>query len=131
VKAGLIAAPRATPRHILVSMNLRDRSLFDAYRLTLATGRIELVGVNPGDILGWQEDREGRVRAAVSQTPTGDHRVLVRDSEDDELRVVAEYANEDGGHPFAFTPDGSRLRARHRRRRPGRPVGAGHQRSHR
>lgn len=109
VKAGLIAAPRATPRHILVSMNLRDRSLFDAYRLTLATGRLELVGANPGDILGWQEDRDGRVRAAVSQTPTGDYRVLVRDSEDDELRVVAEYANEDGGHPYAFTPDGSRL----------------------
>jgi dipeptidyl aminopeptidase/acylaminoacyl peptidase len=109
VKAGLIAAPRATPRHILVSMNLRDRSLFDAYRLTLATGRLELVGANPGDILGWQEDREGRVRAAVSQTPTGDYRVLVRDSEDDELRVVAEYANEDGGHPYAFTPDGGRL----------------------
>ena len=33
----------------------------------------------------------------------------MRDSEQDELRVVARYANEDGGHPFAFTPDGSRL----------------------
>jgi dipeptidyl aminopeptidase/acylaminoacyl peptidase len=109
VKAGLIAAPRATPRHILVSMNLRDRSLFDAYRLTLATGRIELVGANPGDILGWLEDRQGRVRAAVSQTPAGDYRVLVRESEADELRVVAEYSNEDGGHPYAFTPDGSRM----------------------
>lgn len=109
VKAGLIAAPRATPRHILVSMNLRDRSLFDAWRITLATGRIELVGANPGDILGWLEDRRGLVRAAVSQTPAGDYRVLVRDGEGDDLRVVAEYANEDGGHPYAFTPDGRRL----------------------
>jgi dipeptidyl aminopeptidase/acylaminoacyl peptidase len=109
VKAGLIAAPRATPRHILVSMNLRDRSLFDAYRLTLATGRLEMVGENPGDILGWLEDRQGLVRAAVAQTPSGDHRVLVREGEGDPLRVVAEYANEDGGHPYAFTPDGTRL----------------------
>ncbi len=109
VRAGLIAAPRATPRHVLVSMNLRDRSLFDAYRVTLATGRLELVGENPGDIAGWQEDRAGLVRAAVAQTPTGDHRILVRDDEGSPLRVVAEYANEDGGNPFAFTPDGARL----------------------
>ena len=109
VRAGLIAAPRATPRHLLISLNLRDRSLFDAYRLTLSTGRLTLVGENPGNILGWQEDRAGRVRAAVAQTPSGDHRLLVREREDAPLRVVAEYANEDGGHPFAFTPDGSKL----------------------
>ncbi|MEQ8833664.1 MAG: S9 family peptidase [Miltoncostaeaceae bacterium] len=109
VRAGLIAAPRATPRHVLVSMNLRDRSLFDAYRITLATGRLELVGRNPGDVLGWQEDREGRIRAAMTQTPAGDHTILVRDSEGAPFRTVAEYANEDAGHPYAFTPDGSRL----------------------
>ena len=109
VRASLIAAPRATPRHVLISMNLRDRTLFDAYRLTLATGRLELVGRNPGNIIGWLADREGRLRAARAQTPEGDFELLVRDDEADELRVVARYANEDGGHPFAFTPDGSRL----------------------
>ena len=109
VRAGLIDAPRATPRHVLVSMNLRDRALFDAYRLTLATGRLELVGRNPGNIIGWTADREGRLRAARAQTPSGDYEILVRDEEAGELRVVAEYANEDGGYPFGFTPDGSRL----------------------
>ena len=109
VRAGLIAAPRATPRQVLVSMNLRDRSLFDAYRLTLATGRLELIGRNPGNILGWQADRQGRLRAAYAQTPAGDYELLVRDDEAGELRVVAEFANEDGGQPYAFTPDGSRL----------------------
>lgn len=109
VRAGLIDAPRATPRHVLVSMNLRDRSLFDAYRVSLATGRLELIGRNPGNIIGWLADREGRLRAARAQTPSGDYELLVRDDEDGELRVVAEYANEDGGYPFAFTPDGSRI----------------------
>ena len=109
VRAGLIDAPRATPRHVLVSMNLRDRSLFDAYRLTLATGRLELIGRNPGNIIGWTADREGRLRAALAQTPAGDYEILVRDDEAGELRVVAGYANEDGGHPFGFTPDGSKL----------------------
>jgi dipeptidyl aminopeptidase/acylaminoacyl peptidase len=109
VRAGLVAAPRATPRHILVSMNLRDRSVFDVHRVTLATGRLELVGRNPGNIVGWTADRQGLLRAARAQTPAGDHQILVRDDEEEALRVVAEYANEDGGHPFAFTPDGSRL----------------------
>lgn len=109
VRAGLIDAPRATPGHVLVSMNLRDRTLFDAYRLTLATGRIALVGRNPGNVIGWLADREGRLRAARAQTPAGDFQLLVRDHEDERMRVVAEYANEDGGHPFAFTPDGRRL----------------------
>ncbi len=109
VRAGLLVVPRATPGHVLVSMNLRDRTLFDVYRLTLATGRIALVGRNPGNVIGWLADREGRLRAARAQTPAGDFQLLWRDDEDGELRVVAEYANEDGGHPFAFTPDGSRL----------------------
>ena len=109
VRAGLIAAPRATPRHVLVSMNLRDRTLFDVYRVTLATGALALVGRNPGNIVGWLADREGRLRAATAQTPAGDLELLVRDDEESQLRVVAEYANEDGGHPFAFTPDGRRL----------------------
>ena len=80
VRAGLIAAPRETPRHVLVSMNLRDRTLFDAYRLTLATGRLELIGRNPGNILGWLADRQGRLRAAYAQTPAGDYELLVRDA---------------------------------------------------
>ena len=109
VRAGLIAAPRATPGHVLVSMNLRDRSMFDAYRLTLATGQLRLIGRNPGNIIGWVADREGRLRAARAQTPAGDYELLVRDDEASGLRVVAGYANEDGGHPYAFTPDGSRL----------------------
>jgi dipeptidyl aminopeptidase/acylaminoacyl peptidase len=109
VRAGLIAAPRATPRHVLVSMNLRDPAVFDAYRLTLATGRLRLVARNPGNIIGWLADREGLVRAARAQTPAGDYELLVRDDECSAFRVVAEFANEDGGHAFAFTPDGARL----------------------
>ena len=132
VRAGLVAAPRATPGHVLVSMNLRDRTLFDAYRLTLATGRLELIGRNPGNILAWLADRDGRLRAARAQTPEGDYELLVRDGEEDELRVVARYANEDGGHAFAFTPDGVEAVGGERPRqrpdaaggaRPGRRVG--------
>jgi dipeptidyl aminopeptidase/acylaminoacyl peptidase len=109
VRAGLIAVPHSTPGHVLVSMNLRDRSVFDAYRLTLATGQLRLVARNQGNVIGWLADRDGLLRAARAQTPAGDYELLVRDDEASEFRVVAEFANEDGGHAFAFTPDGSRL----------------------
>ena len=109
VRAGLVAVPRATPRHAIVSLNLRDRGVFDAFRLTLATGRLELVGRNPGNVISWTADRQGRVRAAMTQTPSGDYQVLARDDEAGELRLVAEYANEDGGGIYAFTPDGAGL----------------------
>lgn len=109
VRAGLIALPRATPREILISLNLRDRSMFDAYRLRLATGRLDLVGRNPGDVIGWVADRDGFVRGAYSQTPAGDYRVLARTTEADELQLVAEYDNEDGGAPYGFTADGGAL----------------------
>jgi dipeptidyl aminopeptidase/acylaminoacyl peptidase len=109
VRAGIVAAPRATPRHVLVSLNLRDRAVFDVYRLALSTGRLVMVGRNPGNVIGWTADREGRLRAAYAQTPEGDYEILVRDDEDGEFRVVARYANEDKGYVFGFTPDGARL----------------------
>ncbi len=109
VRASLVAAPRATPGHALVAMNLRDPAMFDAYRLTLATGRLRLIARNPGNIIGWLADRDGALRAARAQTPAGDYELLARDEEGSEFRVVAEFANEDGGHAFAFTPEGARL----------------------
>jgi dipeptidyl aminopeptidase/acylaminoacyl peptidase len=109
VRAGIVAAPRATPRHVLVSMNLRDRSVFDVYRLALSTGRRALVARNPGNVIAWTADRQGRLRAAYAQTPAGDYTVLVRDDEAGEFRVVAEYGNEDRGIVFGFTQAGDRL----------------------
>ncbi len=109
VKVGVVDVPRGDPGHVLISTNRRDRGLFDVERLNLETGAIERIAENPGNIMGWLTDREGRLRAAFAQTPTGDHQVLVRDSEDQPFRVLADYANEDSGAPYAFTADGRAL----------------------
>jgi dipeptidyl aminopeptidase/acylaminoacyl peptidase len=105
VRAGIIAAPRATPRQILVTLNRRDPSVFDVYALTLASGRLVLVAENPGNIVSWHADRDGLVRAAQAQTPGGDFEILVRDTATGPFRVLAEYRNEDNGYVFGFTPD--------------------------
>jgi dipeptidyl aminopeptidase/acylaminoacyl peptidase len=105
VRAGIVAAPRATPRQILVSLNRRDPSVFDVYALTLASGRLELVAENPGNIVSWHADRQGVVRAARAQTPSGDFEILVRETASDPFRRLVEYSNEDNGYVFGFTPD--------------------------
>ncbi len=109
VKVSVVDVPRHDAEHILISSNRRDRSVFDVERLNLATGATTPVAENPGNIMGWMTDRAGGLRAAYAQTPTGDHQLLVRDDETQEFRVLAEYANEDSGMPYAFTADGGEL----------------------
>jgi dipeptidyl aminopeptidase/acylaminoacyl peptidase len=109
VRVGVVDLPRATPGEVLISANRRDRSTFDVLRLDLASGDVSPVAENPGNVLGWVADAEGRVRAAYAQTPEGDYEVLVRTSEDEPFRVLAEFANEDGGEPYAFSADGREL----------------------
>ena len=109
VRAGVLSLPRATPRRMLVSLNLRERSAFDPHRLNLANGALERIAENPGDVLGWVADRAGQVRAAHRQTPAGDYRIDAREHEGAEFRTIAEYANEDDGHPYAFSADGRSL----------------------
>jgi dipeptidyl aminopeptidase/acylaminoacyl peptidase len=109
VKAGVVDLPRATPDQILVTLNRRDRTLFDVHRLDLRTGELSPVAENPGNVSRWVVDREGRVRAAYAQTPGGDYEIWARDHEADPFRVVAQYANEDDGHPYTFSPEGDEL----------------------
>ncbi len=109
VRAGILDVPRATPGQLLVTLNLRNPQLFDVHRLDLDSGELELVAENPGTVFGWVADRDSRVRAAYAQTPTGDWEVLVRAGEDEPFRSLKVYANEDGGEPQAFSPDGEAL----------------------
>ncbi len=109
VRASIVSVPRATPDQIIVSTNRRDRGVFDVERLDLATGDMTLIATNPGNIIGWVADRDGQVRGAYAQTPEGDYQLLVRDSEADDFRVLAEFDNEDGGQPYGFDADGGAM----------------------
>lgn len=109
VRALIVDVPTTDPDHLLVALNKRDPSAFDVHRLTISSGALELVAENPGDIGSWVTDPQGRLLAAVSQTPTGDSRVLVRSSESEELRPLREFANEDDVNVYGLTPDGTAL----------------------
>ncbi len=50
----------------VVGLNIRDRHVFDAYRVDLHTGAVTLEAQNPGDVIEWTTDRMLRVRGATA-----------------------------------------------------------------
>ncbi len=79
VRAQVTATDPNFPGEILVSLNLRDRQLFDVHRLNLKTGALVLDTENPGDVAGWGADSKFQIRAAQIQTPDGGTEIRTRD----------------------------------------------------
>ena len=66
VKAQNLVISIAHPDHVLVSLNLRDRHVFDVHRIDLRTGATTLEAMNPGDVLSFTTDGDFVVRAATA-----------------------------------------------------------------
>jgi len=109
VRVMIVAVPHSDPKRIVVAMNKRNPQLFDAYRVDLETGELELIAENPGNWADFTVAHDGRLLAVSAQTPTGDTEILVRDDEGGEFRSLRVYANEDGGGVYGYTPDLSAL----------------------
>ncbi len=98
------------PNEMLVGLNLRDRRLFDIYRLNLTTGGLVLDTENPGDVLGWVTDPDFRVRAAVAMNPKDGSQVLrVRDTDKADWRDLITWPHNEEGGPVDFTADGKAM----------------------
>lgn len=69
------------PDHILISHNGSNPEVFDVYRAHIRDGALAMVAENPGNIVGWQTDHQGRVRVAMASDGL-DTTLLYRDSED-------------------------------------------------
>jgi dipeptidyl aminopeptidase/acylaminoacyl peptidase len=80
VRAQVSATDYKFPNEILVSLNLRDRRLFDVYRLTLSTGALVLDTENPGDVSDFRADPELQIRAASLTTKDGGTEIRIRDN---------------------------------------------------
>jgi len=79
VRAGVESKKPRFPNEVLVSMNARNREVFDVYRLNLQTGALVLDTENPGDVVGWLTDGDFQVRGAQVTTPDGGTEIRVRD----------------------------------------------------
>ncbi|HSP32690.1 MAG TPA: S9 family peptidase, partial [Thermoanaerobaculia bacterium] len=91
---------------ILVTMNARNRSLFDAYRLNLATGALTLAAQNPGSALGYVTDKNLNVVAAQQSTPDGGTEIVVRDSANAPWRSLVKVGPDEVLNMVDVTDDG-------------------------
>jgi dipeptidyl aminopeptidase/acylaminoacyl peptidase len=108
VKAQVTAVDPNFPDTILVSLNARNRALFDVYRLDLNTGALMLDTVNPGDVMSWVADAELHVRLAQAMTPEGGTVIRVRDDSSSAFRPWIQAGPEDALtlQALAFSADG-------------------------
>lgn len=95
VKAQITAIDPNFPDTLLISMNARNRALFDVYRLDLNTGALVLDTENPGDVIGWTADPKFQVRGAQAATPEGGMVLRLRDDAQSDWRIFVEAGPED------------------------------------
>jgi dipeptidyl aminopeptidase/acylaminoacyl peptidase len=97
------------PNEVLVELNLRNRALFDVYRLNLKNGALELDTQNPGDVAGWGADAQFRVRSAHVATPEGGTEIRVRADQQSPWKTFLKVGPEEILDELGFTKDGQSL----------------------
>jgi len=72
---------------LLIALNKRDSSVFDAYRLNINDRKLTLAVQNPGNITNWYTDQAGKLRMAISSDGVNET-LLFRNSENDPFKSV-------------------------------------------
>jgi dipeptidyl aminopeptidase/acylaminoacyl peptidase len=98
------------PEHVLISHNQRNAEVFDVYRVNVHTGAAQLVAQNPGNIVAWQTDHAGRVRAALASDGLNST-LLYRDDEAGEFQPLITTDYRTSVSPAFFTFDDRKLYA--------------------
>lgn len=88
--------------YLLVSSNKRDSTVFDVYRLNVRNGEMKMAAKNPGNIIDWRTDAEGKLRLAVSSDGVNST-VLYRSSESQPFKPVLTSNFKDTFKPIAFS----------------------------
>ena len=107
VRAEGVERDRKHPDELVVSLNLRDKKYFDAYRISIQTGEEKLDAQNPGDVEGWATDADFVVRGAQARDPADGSTIWrVRDDANSPWRDLLRLPPEENGDFVDFTADG-------------------------
>jgi len=109
VQARLLALDPNFPNEALVAMNLKDRRQHDSYRINLSTGKAKLEAESPANLLDLAADRRFQVRAAVTATPDGGSKLLVRKATNNSWKTLQQWDPSDKGKIVGFSGDGKSL----------------------
>ena len=108
VKANVVDILEDDDDHLILSHNRRDESVFDVFRVDLATGAETLIAQNPGNVISWGTDHEGKLRVAGTSDGVNTS-LLYRESEDDEFVPIVTTSFKETVTPLFFTFDNRRL----------------------
>ena len=108
VRVELIDRLKNDDEHMLISMNKRDPRVFDAYRININSGKMNMIAQNPGNIVGWDTDHDGNLRIAVTSDGVNTS-VLYRDTEKEEFQTLITTNFKETMSPLFFTFDNKNL----------------------
>jgi len=95
---------------VIVGLNRRDATVFDPYRLNVNTGEMIMLAENPGNIVGWMTDHDGKLRLAITSDGVN-NTILYRDTEEEIFRPVLTTSFKETVSPALFTFDNKMLYA--------------------
>ncbi len=102
VRTQIIDDLEEIPDEVIIGLNKRNPEVFDAYRLNLSSGEMEMIAENPGNIMGWLTDHNGALRVAV--TSDGVNTTLLhRENEEQEFQPLLTTNFKESASPLFFT----------------------------
>jgi len=104
VKVRLIDPLEEIDEEVLISMNKRNKEIFDVYRLNIETGDLKMVAENPGNVTDWITDHDGNIRIARTTDGTNTS-LLYRETENDPFETVLTTSFREALYPLFFTFD--------------------------
>ena len=104
VKTQLIDDLEDIPDQAIIGLNQRNPEVFDAYRLNIRSGELEMIAENPGNIVGWITDHDGKLRMAAT-TDGVNTTLLYRDTEQEDFRPLITTDFRESVSPLFFTFD--------------------------
>lgn len=104
VKCDIVDDLEDDDEHILFSMNKRNPEVFDVFRLNVLTGEFTRIAENPGNVVGWLTDHDGKLRLAYT-SDGANISILYRETEAEPWQEIACYDFRETASPLLFTPD--------------------------
>lgn len=108
VRAGIIDDLEDIDNEILLSMNKRDPTVFDVFRLNIKTGEMKEIAKNPGNIVSWITDHAGSLRLAIESDGVN-KTVKYRKNESTSFETIVSTNFKDQFSPIMFSYDNKSL----------------------
>ncbi len=111
VRTQIIDELEDIPNEVIIGLNKRNAQVFDPYRLNIVTGEMTMLAENPGNIMGWMTDHEGKLRVAFAIVDGVNNQILYRDTEEEEFRPVLTTSFKESIDPSFFDFDNKHVYA--------------------